>query len=190
MVEQTGRVRVIEGGQLLATPALTLDPAQFIATGGSAGLLSIAFPPDFATASTQYVYLLYTHAPMAGFAYPQNVVSRFVIQGNTINLASEEILVHLDSLNDINGTMLTQHYGGDIEFGDGGKLFVTTGDLFVSSNGQSMSTRLGKVLRYNPDGTIPTDNPFYGSLSAGSERFGPTGCAIRSRSPMTSQRDA
>jgi glucose/arabinose dehydrogenase len=167
LVEQTGRVRVIEGGQLLTTPALTLDPAQFIATGGSAGLLSIAFPPDFATAPTKYVYLLYTHTPMAGFAYPHNVVSRFVIQDNTIDLASEEVLVHLDSLNDNNGTMLTQHYGGDIEFGDEGKLYVTTGDLFVSSNGQSLSTRLGKVLRYNGDGSIPTDNPFYGSLTGG-----------------------
>ncbi|MEO8107764.1 MAG: PQQ-dependent sugar dehydrogenase [Actinomycetes bacterium] len=167
MLEQTGRVRVIEGGQLLTTPALTLDPTQFIATGGSAGLLSVAFPPDFATATTKYVYLLYTHTPMTGFAYPHNVVSRFAIDGNAINVASEEILVHLDSLNDTNGVMLTQHYGGDIEFGPEGKLYVTTGDLFVAPNGQSLNTRLGKVLRYNPNGTIPADNPFYGSLSGG-----------------------
>jgi glucose/arabinose dehydrogenase len=163
LLEQNGRVKIVR--QSTSTTALTLDPDAVVEPGGSAGLLSIAFPPGFKTASTQHVYLQYTHEPTAAQNYPHNVISRFTIDGDVIDPASEQILVHLDSLVGKDGEVKTMHYGGDMEFGADGMLYVTTGDLLIGPNAQSLQNRYGKVLRYHPDGRIPTDNPFYDTLS-------------------------
>ncbi len=165
LLQQAGKVRVVQHGQLRKGSALQIDATQIVEHNNSAGLLGIAFPPDFTTAAVQHVYLLYTHEPMTGYAYRHNVVSRWVINGNTIDAASEEILVHLDPLTDSAGAFATSHYGGDMEFGADGKLYVSTGDLYQAVNGQSLSTLHGKILRYNPDGTIPAANPYVGQLS-------------------------
>jgi glucose/arabinose dehydrogenase len=163
LLEQNGRVKIVRPGGV--TTALTLDPAAVVEPGGSAGLLSIAFPPDFTTAAVQHVYLTYTHAPTAQRDYPHNVVSRFTITGDVIDPASEEVLVSLDSLVGKDGEVKTMHYGGDMEFGADGMLYVTTGDLLIGPNAQSLQNRYGKVLRYRPDGSIPDDNPFYDTLT-------------------------
>ena len=164
LLQQAGRVRVVKGGRLLKAPALRMDPSVIVEHNASAGLLGVAFPPGFSRAATQHVYLLYTHEPMAGFPQRHNVVSRWTIDGNTIDPASEEILVHLDPLTDVNGAFANSHYGGDLEFGRDGKLYVSTGDLYISSQGQSLNTLHGKILRYNEDGSIPSGNPYVGQL--------------------------
>lgn len=165
LLQQAGRVRVVKGGKVLKQPALRIDESAIVEHAASAGLLSIAFPPDFTTAPVKYVYLLYTHEPMTGYPSRHNVVSRWTIDANTIDPASEEILVHLDPLTDINGNFANSHYGGDMEFGRDGKLYVSTGDLYISSHGQSMTTLHGKILRYNADGSIPDGNPYVGQLT-------------------------
>lgn len=167
LLEQDGRVKIVRAGGVAT--ALTIDPAAIVEPGGSAGLLSIAFPPGFATAANQWVYVVYTHAPTAEHDYPHNVVSRFSITGDTIDPGSEQILVHLDSLIGSDGVFKTMHYGGDMEFGADGKLYVSTGDLLIGTNAQSLANRYGKLLRYNPDGTIPNDNPFADTVT-GAER--------------------
>ena len=138
LLQQAGRVRVVQRGRLLKAPVLKIDATQIVEHDNSAGLLGIAFPPDFSTAAVQHVYLLYTHEPMAGYPSRHNVVSRWVINGNTIDPASEEILVHLDPLTDDAGAFATSHYGGDMEFGADGKLYISTGDLYQAVNGQSL----------------------------------------------------
>ena len=163
LLGQTGRVSIVEGGAL--TTALTIDPAVIVEPGGSAGLLSIAFPPTFKTDPVQRVYLIYTHAPMAGYNYPHNVLSRFTINGDVIDPGSEELLVHFDSLVGGDGTVKTMHYGGDMEFGADGKLYASTGDLLIGPNAQNLQNLYGKILRYNPDGSIPSNNPYYNTLS-------------------------
>jgi len=165
LLQQSGRVRIIKGGVLKNKTVLRIPDEQIVALNNSSGLLGIAFAPDFRSAATKYVYLLYTHTPMAGYDYRHNVVSRWRIDGDTIDPSSEQILIHLDPLVNATGGFATSHYGGDMEFGDDGKLYVTTGDLYQGSNGQRLDNRLGKVLRYNADGSIPTNNPFYGTTS-------------------------
>jgi glucose/arabinose dehydrogenase len=59
----------------------------------------------------------------------------------------------------------TNHNGGAIHFGSDGKQYVGDGENANSANSQSMSNLLGKMLRINPDGTIPTDNPFYATAN-------------------------
>ena len=165
LLQQNGRVRIIAHGTLRAKAALRIPDDQIIAMNNSAGLLGIAFPPGFRSAATQYVYLLYTHTPMPGFNYRHNVVTRWQITGNVIDPASETILIHLDPLVTDTGGFANDHYGGDMEFGADGKLYVTTGDISKAENSQSFENRHGKVLRYNPNGSIPSDNPFYASTT-------------------------
>src|SRR5207245_9264821 len=51
-------------------------------------------------------------------------------------------------------------HGGCLAFGRDGKLYVTLGENHVASAAQNASDLRGKILRYNPDGTVPTDNPY------------------------------
>ena len=54
------------------------------------------------------------------------------------------------------------HNGGRLRFGPDGKLYIATGDGQVASNAQDLNSLGGKVLRVNPDGSVPRDNPFPG----------------------------
>ena len=149
VLEQWGRVRVIKNGALLPTPFLQM-PAQ---TNGERGLLGIAFDPDFE--SNQYIYLYFT-TDDGGM---HNRISRFTANGDVVVPGSELILA------DLEGVTSEFHNGGAMAFGPDGKLYVAVGDDTVGGNSQSLSSRFGKILRYNPNGTIPTDNPFFGTAS-------------------------
>jgi glucose/arabinose dehydrogenase len=146
VAEQTGSLRVIENGSLLATPFVSLN----VNSSGERGLLGIAFDPQFAT--QPFVYVYYTVPGISGSA-PHNRVSRFTATGNIAAAGSEQILVDLEPLS------ATNHNGGAIHFGADGMLYVAVGDNAVAANSQSLSNRLGKILRYQPDGAIPVDNP-------------------------------
>jgi glucose/arabinose dehydrogenase len=148
--EQRGRLRVIKDGVLLSTPFFTLT----VASEGERGLLGVAFDPAFA--SNRYVYVYYT----ATSPTVHNRISRFTANGDVAVAGSEVVVFELDNLSSANN-----HNGGALAFGPDGKLYAVVGDNANSQNAQSMSNLLGKVLRINRDGTIPTDNPFYTSAS-------------------------
>lgn len=145
VAEQTGRLRVVKNGQLLAQPFITLpvDPL------GERGLLGVAVHPDFAT--NKLLYLYYTTT--AGGAH--NRISRFVASGDVAIPGGEEILVDLPLLNTV-----PKHNGGAMAFGADGKLYVAVGDNSDGANAPSLSIPFGKMLRFNADGSIPLDNPF------------------------------
>ena len=69
--------------------------------------------------------------------------------------AGSEVIIF--DLNNLSGA--TNHNGGAIHFGPDGKLYIDVGENANSANSQSIGNLLGKVLRINSDGTIPTDNP-------------------------------
>ena len=54
-----------------------------------------------------------------------------------------------------------EHHGGAINFSNDGKILLTTGEHFNPGEAQDLTKPRGKILRFNMDGTIPTDNPFY-----------------------------
>ena len=149
VAQQGGALRVIKNGSLVATPFMTLTVDQ----SGERGLLGVAFDPDFPI--NQYVYVYYTATSPA----VHNRVSRFTANGDVVVPGSEVVLLNLPNLS------ATNHNGGAIHFGPDGKLYVAVGENAVSSNSQSLANPLGKLLRINRDGSIPTDNPFYGSTS-------------------------
>jgi glucose/arabinose dehydrogenase len=146
VLEQRGNLRIVKNGGLLAKPALTLT----VPTGNSNGLIGLAFDPSFAT--NGHLYLFYTRSTPK----LHNRVSRFTVQGDTIDPASEFVITDLEDL----GTN-PMHYGGDMGFGPDGKLYVTVGDNTRGPDAQKLTNRFGKILRYNADGSIPTDNPFF-----------------------------
>ena len=143
--EQGGKLRVVKNGELLTTPFVTLT----VSSSGERGLLGIAFDPGFTT--NHFIYLYYTSPTPAA----HNRVSRFVANGD-VAAAGSEVIFDLDNL-----STATNHNGGALAFGPDGKLYIAVGENANSANAQSMNTVLGKILRINRDGTIPTDNPFY-----------------------------
>jgi glucose/arabinose dehydrogenase len=150
ITQQTGQLRVFKNGTLLATPFVTLP----VDSNGERGLLGVAFDPAFATNQFVYVYYTTSTAPV------HNRVSRFTASGDVAVAGSEVVIL---DLNNLSGA--TNHNGGALHFGPDGRLYIAVGENATASNAQSMSNLLGKMLRINPDGTIPSDNPFFASAT-------------------------
>lgn len=140
LTDRPGRVRVIEGGKLKNEPLFTLP----VAHEGEGGLLGIALDPEFER--NKFIYLYYTYRS-GGLA---NRVIR-VREDRPIQTA--QVLVDR-----IPGG--TVHDGGRIRFGPDGKLYIGTGDAGASAAAQDPGSLAGKILRVNPDGSVPSDNPF------------------------------
>ena len=165
--EQGGRLRVIKNGALLATPFLTLN----VDSSGERGLLGIAFDPAFG-AGNSFVYVYYTVPSTPR----HNRVSRFTGNGDVAVAGSETVILELDNLSGA-----TNHNGGAIHFGPDGKLYVAVGENASPSNSQTLANRLGKVLRINPDGSIPNDNPFFNTATGANRSI----WALGLRNPFT-----
>ncbi len=118
--------------------------------------------PDFE--SNGYVYIYFTNP----FPASHNCVRRLKANppSSDVSDGTEIAIVDLEDLGSD-----TMHNGGGIQFGADGKLYVAVGDNAVAANAQSLQSRFGKMLRYNPDGSIPSDNPTSFQSIAGS----PTG---------------
>lgn len=152
--EQNGAVKVYKNGSLLSTPFAQITVNSI----GERGLLGLEFDPNYA--ANGYVYVYYTHSgpPL------RNRVSR--LTSNPANpdvmlAGSESLVLEFEPLSASN------HNGGSIKFGLDGKLYVAIGDNAVTANSQNYDTYLGKLLRINPDGSAPTDNPYYASTPDG-----------------------
>jgi glucose/arabinose dehydrogenase len=162
---QTGALRVIKNGILLTTPFMTLS----VDSTGERGLLGVAFDPNFTL--NHYIYLYYTVPGTPA----HNRVARFTANGDVALTGSRVILLELNPL-----STATNHNGGALHFGADGKLYIAVGDNAKGSNSQILSNLLGKILRINPDGSIPTDNPFVQSTTARHEIW-----ALGLRNPFT-----
>jgi len=145
VAEQGGNLRVIKNNQLLTTPFVSLS----VNSQGERGLLGVTFDPNFTNNQFVYVYYTTSTSPV------HNRVSRFTANGDVAVGGSETAILDLDNL-----STATNHNGGAIHFGSDGKLYVAVGENANGANSQSLTTRLGKMLRINSDGTIPNDNPF------------------------------
>lgn len=139
--KNTGRIRVMIGRRLLDRACGDLD----VVSDGERGLLGIALHPNFKR--NHYLYVMYTNRT------PLEIrVTRFEVDENRCTNA-RHIVTGIDA------SSSGYHNGGQLEF-VGSKLFVSTGEAHDPAEAQDTSNRLGKILRYNADGSIPSTNPF------------------------------
>lgn len=145
VARSTGEVRVFKNGALLPAAFLRLA----INSVDERGLLGIALDPDFD--ANGYLYVFYTMS-----SGTQNRVSRFVAGGDVRDVRiAEHILLDIDN-SALNPSF---HNGGGLHFGLDGKLYLSVGDGMRASLSQDPTSIHGKILRINPDGSIPGDNP-------------------------------
>ncbi len=166
VVEQEGRVQLLEKGKPASTPFL--DIRKKVESGGEKGLLAIAFHPRYR--ENGYFFVNYT-TNTGGL---HTIVSRFKRASATqADAASETVLVKF-------AQPYGNHNGGQLAFGPDGYLYIGTGDGGAANdphnNGQDRSNLLGKILRIDVDRAsgempyaIPKDNPFVGDKNARGE---------------------
>lgn len=150
IAQQGGALRVYKAGQLLLLPFVQLA----VDASGERGLIGVALHPQFP--AIPYVFVHYTTS--AGGTH--NRISRFTALGDVTVSASEQILVELPPL-----SSATNHNGGALHFGNDGKLYVGVGENADPARSQDLASPFGKLLRFNEDGSIPADNPFFGTQS-------------------------
>jgi glucose/arabinose dehydrogenase len=163
VVEKAGRIRVVKDGKLRAKPFL--DIRSEVSDAGEGGLLSVAFDPRYAT------------HPFLWVAYTNNAgdvrVARFRAKGPHANKArrgSEKAVLTVP-----HPSQFTNHFSGQLVFGPGNHLFMSTGDGGGGGDpfdhGQSKKTLQGKILRMQVIGArktcgkyecVPSSNPFAG----------------------------
>ena len=154
VIEKLGHIHIIENGQLIENPYLTITDR--VNNGSNEmGLLGLAFHPNYA--QNGYFYVNYTGNGGDTF------ISRFQVSGdpNIANPSSELNLLRV-------GQPFPNHNGGGLDFGPDGNLYAGLGDGGAAGdpfgNGQKTDTLLGKVLRLDVDSAepyaIPADNPF------------------------------
>lgn len=112
----------------------------------STGLLGMALHPDFD--HHPHVFLLYT------FLKDTDQVASKLVRYT----AEDDTLQDPQMLLEIPGS--TGHNGSRLTFSSDGNLLIATGDATKAQNAQAIQSPSGKILRINPDGTIPDDNPF------------------------------
>jgi glucose/arabinose dehydrogenase len=143
VTERNGNVRVVENGQLKSSP---LTHFNDVSTGGEEGLMGMALDPNYNRNKLVYVCLAYDTP--SGL---RDKVVRFVDNGSSAG--TPEFV--------IGGIPSAQfHAGCKLKFGPDGKLYVSTGDATNKQIAQDLGSLGGKILRLNPDGTVPADNPF------------------------------
>jgi glucose/arabinose dehydrogenase len=112
-----------------------------VSTDGEGGLLGVEQKDG-------WIYVYHTSPT-------DNRLVRFKLVNGQLDVASHQVLLAGAPRNKF-------HNGGRLRFGPDGKLYIATGDGQVGSNAQDLNSLGGKVLRVNPDGSVPRDNPFPG----------------------------
>ncbi|MET8282867.1 PQQ-dependent sugar dehydrogenase [Micromonospora sp. NPDC005174] len=113
-------------------------------TDGEGGLLGLAISSSFA--SDRWLYIMHTSPS-------DNRIVRIKLENGRLTTSSEQILISGIRRNKF-------HNGGRLRFGPDGKLYASTGDAQNGTYAQDRAALEGKVLRLNPDGSVPSDNPF------------------------------
>jgi glucose/arabinose dehydrogenase len=153
VVEQAGRIMIVEAGELLAEPFL--DISDGVVAGGERGLLGLAFHPEFADNRRYFVH--YTRVEDGASVVAEFRVSR---DPNRSHRAGRTLLMVRQPF--------ANHNGGMIAFGPDGFLYIALGDGGSAGDpgnrAQNPNLLLGKILRIDADGrrpyAIPADNPF------------------------------
>jgi len=144
VAEKGGRLRIVDDGVVSKRPVGRLP----VLTQGERGLDGLAVDPDFA--DNGYIYVAYT--TLGG----RDRLARLTVVGDRVVFGSQKVLLQSE---DRSGFF---HHGGALGFGPDGTLYWGVGDNKNGANAQDLGTIHGKIIRINPDGTVPSDNPDLG----------------------------
>jgi glucose/arabinose dehydrogenase len=154
VVEQGGRIKLLQGKKKRGF----LNISGLVRPGGEQGLLSIAFPPDYATSRLFYVY------------FTNNAGNQVIAELKASADGQSALPGSLRQVLEIPHPVNTNHNGGQLQFGPDGLLYIGVGDGGGAgdrpNNAQSTNTLLGKLLRIDPRAqgsqpyTTPATNPF------------------------------
>ena len=160
VVEQTGAIKIVQDGRVLAIPFL--DIPGLITCCGERGLLGLAFHPNYE--SNGFLYVNYTRRSDGA-----TVIARYSVSSdpNRVNPNSASTLLTV-------AQPFANHNGGQLLFGPDGYLYIGVGDGGNAGdpqdNGQNKDTLLGAMLRIDVDGgepyANPPDNPYVGAVGA------------------------
>jgi glucose/arabinose dehydrogenase len=152
VTERPGRLRVVEPDGRVSEP-LTGVPQVY--ASGQGGLLDVALSPAFD--KDRLVYLSFAESGEGG-------AWTAVAHGRLGERGLENTQVIWRQQPKVSGS---NHWGSRIVFRPDGTLFVTLGERFYhSERAQDLSATIGKVVRINPDGSAPPDNPFVNRAGA------------------------
>jgi len=176
ITEKPGNLRIYADGKL-SEPIGGVPKVEYHEQGG---LLDVAVDPDFAT--NKFVYLSYTEAAseqpadakdegddrLGEYQDLNDVVLKglAVARGRFDGDYPKEVQV---IWRQTPKTIGRGHFGGQLIFASDGKLFITSGDRQRFDPAQDLGSTLGKIVRINPDGSTPPDNPFVNQDDALSE---------------------
>ncbi len=175
VVEQDGLIRGFANNAAVAVTQDFLDIRPRVEFSGEAGLLGLAFPPDFPADPRAFV----NYSSLAG-SQLRSITSEFTSPdgGLTLNPNSERVLLTVNK-------PASNHNGGNIAFGPDGFLYIGLGDGGgggdPQENGQNPMRLLGKMLRIDVDSAqlpygIPSDNPFAGTPRCNAGGTGAQNC--------------
>jgi glucose/arabinose dehydrogenase len=137
-----GEIRVVRDGEILDEPFASVETAAPV---NEMGLLGVAVHPDFP--DEPWVYAYYSDSEDE-----RNRLVRFRADG--------DVATEREDLLDLLPTTFGWHNGGDLAFGPDGMLYVTVGEGHISARAQEEDELGGRILRLDPDGSVPEDNPF------------------------------
>jgi len=149
ITERAGRLRVVRNGVLDPEPIAGVPEVRITVLGG---LLDVLPHPSFS--QNGLLYLSYAKGGEGNLA--TTAISRARLDGKALKDVKEIFVAE-------NWSNSPTNFGGRMVFGADGKLYTAIGERQEQDRAQNTMLHGGKVLRWNEDGTAPTDNPFSGT---------------------------
>ncbi len=159
LTERPGRLRIVTADGQMSEP-LTGLPAMD--ARGQGGLLDVALDPNYT--SNRLLYWSYSEPREGGVNNTAVARGRLVDNPAAPGVENVQVIFHQEP-----SLRSTLHFGSRLVFARDGTLFVTLGDRSITEGrmqAQRLDGLLGKIVRINPDGSIPKDNPFVGREGA------------------------
>lgn len=156
VTEKPGRLRIISAGGTIGQPITGLPAVD---ARGQGGLLDVALSPSFASDRT--IFWSYAEPGDGGNT---TAVARGLLSADRASLSNVSVIFRV-----VPRYIGVMHFGSRLAWAPDGTLLITTGERSNSEMrpyAQSLQSHLGKVLRINPDGSTPADNPFVGRADA------------------------
>ena len=176
VTERPGRLRLVgKDGRISAL----LAGVPAVQARGQGGLLDVALDPRFG--ENRLVYLSYAEPGDGGTA------GTAVARGRLGETGLEDVRVIYRQRPKVSGS---NHFGSRLVFARDGTLFVTQGERYAYRDAaQDLASGLGKIVRIQPDGAVPADNPFVGRAGAQPEiwSYGHRNVQSATRHPETGQ---